>query len=50
MSPEMLYSSSILSGLSNLTWDEFSGQTVSIGQSRQQQLATRSDPTLAKGC
>ena len=31
MSPEMLYRSSILSGLSNLTWDEFSGQVVSIG-------------------
>jgi hypothetical protein len=31
MSPEMLYRSSILSGLSNLTWDEFCGQTVHSG-------------------
>jgi outer membrane protease len=38
MSPEMLYRSSILSGLSNLTWDEFCGQTVHSGQSRQQHL------------
>jgi len=30
MTPEMLYRYSILSSLSNITWDEFSGQVVSV--------------------
>jgi hypothetical protein len=41
MSPEMLYRSSILSGLSNLTWDEFCGQTVHSGNA----FIDSSDPT-----
>ena len=41
MSPEMLYRSSILSGLSNLTWDEFCGQSVSIGNALDVQSQSR---------
>ena len=33
MSPEQLYRNSIASGLGNLTWDEFCGQTISVGGS-----------------
>ena len=33
MSPEQLYRNSIASGLANLTWDEFSGQTISVAGS-----------------
>ena len=33
MSPEQLYRNSLISGLGNMTWDEFCGQTISVAGS-----------------